>query len=100
VTVRDQDGKEVFSSQKEYFVYDFHFAENKEGYLGLDHWDITAMDHIKTGIEPKKTDSEVFVVPLTEDTKSVDIEAAFTFVYEEGKIATIHKVNKKVEFTK
>jgi len=100
VTVKNQDGKEVFSKQKEYFVYDFHFAENKEGYLGLNDWDITAMDHVKTGIEPKKTDSEIFVIPLTEGTKSVDVEASFSYIYEPGKTVTVHKVNQKVNFTK
>jgi len=100
VTVKDQDGKVVFSKQKEYYVYDFHFAENKEGYLGLDHWDITAMDHIKSGIEPKKPTSEIFVIPLAEGTKSVDVEASFTYIYEPGKTSTVHTVNQKVNFTK
>jgi len=97
--VKDQDGKEVFSSQKEYAVYDFHFPENKEGYLGLNNWDITAMDRVDLGIEPGDTDSVTYVVPLTENTKSVNVEAAFIYIYEKGKTATIHKVNKKVEFT-
>lgn len=100
MTVKDQDGKEVFSKQKEYYIYDFHFAENKEGYLGLDHWDITAMDHVKSGIEPLETDSQTFVIPLTVDTKSVDVEASFTYMYEPGKTATVHKATQKVDFTK
>ena len=69
MTVKDQNGKKVFSRQKEYAVYDFHFMENKEGYLGLNNWDITAMDHVNLGIEPMETDSQTFVIPLTENTK-------------------------------
>jgi hypothetical protein len=100
VTVKDQDGKEVFSNHKEYAVYDLHFAENKEGYIGLNDWDITAMDHIDLGIKPKKTDSNTFVIPFTKDTKSVNIEAAFSYLYEKGKTATIHTVSEKVDFAK
>jgi hypothetical protein len=98
VTVKNQDGKEVFSNKKEYAVYDLHFAENKEGYIGLNDWDITAMDHVDLGIKPKETDSQTFVIPLSEDTKSVNIEAAFSYIYEEGNTATIHTVTEKVDF--
>ncbi|MBI4653732.1 MAG: hypothetical protein HY752_01865 [Nitrospirae bacterium] len=100
MTVKNQDGKEVFSKRKEYFIYDFHFAENKEGYLGMNNWDITAMKRIKSGIAPLETDSVVYVIPLTEATKSINVEASFLSLYEPGKTATIHKVNKKVEFKK
>ncbi|MDP3296741.1 MAG: hypothetical protein Q8N09_03980 [Thermodesulfovibrionia bacterium] len=100
MTVKNQDGKEVFSKRKEYFVYDFYFAENKEGYLGLNNWDITAMKRIKRGIAPLETDSEVYVIPLTEDTKSVEVEAAFSSLYEPGKSAVINKVTKKIDFKK
>ena len=98
VSVKDQNGKEVFSKQKEYAVYDLHFAENKEGYLGLDDWDITAMTHIDLGLEPGETDSQIFVVPLPKGTKSVDVEATYEYLYEEGVTATIQQVKKKVEF--
>jgi hypothetical protein len=98
VTVKDQDGEVVFSKEKEYAVYDFHFAHNKDGYIGLDHWDITAMDHIDLGLEPGKTDSLTFVVLLNEDTKSVEIEVAFKYVYEPGQTAVIHKETKKIDF--
>ncbi len=100
MTVKDQNGKEVFSRQKEYAVYDLHFAENKEGYIGLNEWDITAMDHVDLGIHPLETDSQTFVIPLTENTKSVKVEAVFSYIYEEGKKSAVHKVIEKVDFTK
>ncbi len=100
MTVKDQDGKVVFSKNKEYGVYDFHFAENKEGYLGLNNWDITAMTHFDLGIEPHETDSNTFVIPLNENTKSAEIEAAFSYVYEKGKSVVISKTTQKVDFKK
>jgi hypothetical protein len=100
VTVKDQDGKEVFSKQKEYGVYDLHFTENKEGYIGLNDWDITAMDHVDLGLHPLETDSSTFVIPLSGDTKSVDVKASFSYNYEEGRSMSIHTVTEKVDFTK
>ena len=100
MTVKDQNGKTVFSKNKEYGVYDFHFAENKEGYLGLNNWDITAMTHFDLGIEPHETDSHTFIIPLAEGTKSVDIEATFSYLYEKDKSSLISKVTKKVDFKK
>ena len=73
MTVKNQDGKEVFSRNEEYGVYDLHFEHNKEGWIGLNDWDITAMDHIDLGIEPGEIKSYTFVIPLKGDTKSVDI---------------------------
>ncbi len=98
VTVKDQDGKEVFSNIKTYEVYDFHFAHNKQGYLGLNDWDITAMDHVNLGLEPHETDSNTFVVPLKEGTKSVTVDAVFKYVYEPGESAVINSASKKVDF--
>ncbi len=98
MTVKDQDGKEVFSRNKEYAVYDLHFEHNKEGWIGLNDWDITAMDHIDLGLEPGEVDSNTFVIPLKKGTKSVDVEATFSYIYEEGQKTVIHTVNKKVEF--
>ena len=98
MTVKDQDGKEVFSRNEEYGVYDLHFEHNKEGWIGLNDWDITAMDHIDLGLEPGKIESYTFVIPLKGDTKSVDIDATFSYIYEEGQKTAIQTVTKKIEF--
>lgn len=98
MTVKDQNGKEVFSRTKVYEVRNLHFEHNKEGYLGLNHWDITAMDQVNLGIKPHETDSLSFVIPLPEDTSSVDIEAVFNFIYEKDHSEIIHRKIKKVEF--
>lgn len=98
MTVKDQDGDVVFSRKKVYEVHNLHFMHNKEGYLGLNHWDITAMDQVDMGIKPHETDSLISVVPLMEDTKSIVVEAMFKFLYEEGHEAVIHREVKKVKF--
>jgi len=98
VTVKDQDGKVVFSKSKEYEVYDLHLPSNKEGWMGFNDWDLTAMTHINLGLEPLETDSLTFVVPLKAGTKYVEIEAAYKFTYEEGNTADWQRVSKKIEF--
>jgi hypothetical protein len=98
VTVKDQDGKVVFSRKKVYEVHNLHFEHNKTGYLGLDHWDITATDQIDLGIKPHETDSLISVIPLSEDTKSVEIEAIFKFLYEEGVESLIHQKIEEIQF--
>ena len=98
MTVKDQNGKIVFSKEKEYALYDLHFAQNKEGYLGLNDWDITSMYRSNFGVEPFETDSQTFIIPLPEGTKSVDIKASFRFLYEKDKEAIWTSVTKKIEF--
>ena len=78
-------------------VYDLHLTENKEGYLGLNDWDITAMKHFDLGIEPHHTDSDIVILRLEKGTKRVDVELTFTYHYWEGGSAVIKKVTKEVE---
>ena len=98
--MKDQDGKQVFSKTREYEVNDFHFPHNKEGWLGLNNWDITAMDHVYDALEPGQPETLTFVVPLTETTKSVTIEAAFKYIYDKDSSAEIQRVSKNLEFKK
>jgi len=98
VTVKDQNGKVLFSKSKDYEVYDLHLPQNKKGWLGFDDWDITAMTHVNLGIEPLSEDSLRYVVILNKDTRLVDIDASFVFHYEEGDSAVIDTISKKVEF--
>lgn len=98
VTAKDQDGKEVFTKTKVYAAYDLHLADDKEGYLGMTNYDITAQHHINLGIEPHQIESFTDVLTLPVGTKSVTIEAAFNYLYEEGQSAEIKKVSKKIEF--
>jgi hypothetical protein len=99
VTVKDQNGNVLFSERKLYEVHDLHLPSNKDGYLGFDDWDLTAMTHITVlALEPFKSDSVFRVVPLKEDTKSVSVEAAYLFIYEEGDEGVIKKEVKTIDF--
>lgn len=98
VTVKDQNDNVLFTDRKSYEVHDLHLPNNKDGWLGFDDWDITAMTHINMGIKPLETDSLTRVVPLKADTKSVNVEAAFIFIYEEGESAVLKKASKDITF--
>lgn len=98
ISVTDQNGNELFSNDKIYGVYNLHLPQNREGYLGLNDWDITAMSSLNLGIDPGDTDSNTYVAPLNENTTSVVIDVVFKYLYEEGVSAVIHKESRKIEF--
>ena len=98
MTVKDQNGNVLFTDRKLYEVFDQHLPSNKDGWMGFDDWDLTAMTHINLGLEPFQTDAITRVLPLKEDTKSVTVEAAFIFIYEEGQESVIKKEVKTIDF--
>ena len=98
MTVKDQDGKVLLTKTKEYAIYDVHLPDNKEGYLGMNNYDITAQHHIDLGLEPHHTESITDVLPLPVGTKSVTVEATFNYLYEEDVSAVIKKETKTIDF--
>ncbi len=98
VTVKDQDGKVLLTKKKVFAVYDVHLADNKEGWLGMSNYDITAQHHINLGIEPHQTESITDVFPLPVGTKSATVEAKFNYDYEATDSAVIKAVSKTVQF--
>ena len=98
MTVKDQNGNVLFTERKLYEVYDLHLPDNKDGWMGFDDWDITAMTHINLGLEPFEKDAMTKVIPLKEDTTSVTVEASYVFIYEEGIEGVIKKETKTVTF--
>jgi hypothetical protein len=98
VTVKDQNGNVLFTDRKLYEVFDQHLPSNKDGWMGFDDWDLTAMTQINLGLEPFQKDSMTRVIPLKEDTTSVTVEAAFIFIYEEGDEGILKKATKKIDF--
>ncbi len=98
MSVKDQNGKVVYTRTKEYAIYDLHFENQPDGFMGLNEWDITKMTRFNEGIGPGEIDSKTFIIPLPEGTKSVDIEASFRFLYEEDEAAIWKSVTKKIEF--
>ncbi len=102
MTVKDQDGNVLFSKTEDYIVNDFYVPEldpkGKPEEVMLPQWRFDRQQHLHQGIEPKETKSYTFVLPLKEGVKSVDVEAAFRFIYEKGKESVWEKATKKVEF--
>ena len=98
VTVKDQDGKVLLTKKKVFAVYDVHLADNKEGWLGMSNYDITAQHHINLGIEPHHTESITDVLPLPVGTKSATVEANFNYDYEATHSEVIKTASKTVQF--
>ncbi len=102
MTVKDQDGNVLFSKTVDYIVNDFYVPEldpkGKPEEVMLPQWRFDRQIHLHEGIEPKETKSYPFVLPLKEGVKSVEVEAAFRFIYEKGKESVWEKATKKVEF--
>ena len=96
MTVKNEEGNILSTDKRIYKVENFHFPHNRVGYLGLKYWDITAMDTINLGIKPHETDTLISIVPLPKDTRSVQVETTFNFLYEKGESAVIRKVVDKV----
>lgn len=94
VTVKDQNGKEIFIRQEEYSVNDFYFKGGKQ--VPMAEWDVTATEHFGLGIEPITPDTYTFIVPVKLNTVSVSIDAILTYEYSREEIITVQKVSQKV----
>ena len=94
VTVKDQNGKKIFTRQEEYSVDYFYFKGGKQ--VPMAEWDITATEHFGLGIEPVTPDTYTFIIPVRLDTASVSIDAVLTYEYSREEIITVQKVSQKV----
>jgi nitrate/TMAO reductase-like tetraheme cytochrome c subunit len=94
VSVKDWNGKEIFSRQKEYTVNDLYFKGGKK--VAMAEWDITATEHFNLGLKPNAPDKITYVIPVKGDAEFVDVEASFSYMYSRGKTFIIDKVVKHV----
>ncbi len=94
VSVKDQDGKELFSRQKEYTVNDLYFKGGKK--VTMAEWDVTATEHFDLGLKPNVPDINTFIIPLKIDTAFVDVEVSVVYLYARDKTFTMDKVVQKV----
>ncbi len=94
VSVKDQDGKELFARQKEYTVNDLYFKGGKR--VAMAEWDVTATEHFDLGLKPNVPDINTFIIPLKIDTTSVDVEVRVIYLYERDKTFTLDKVVQKI----
>lgn len=100
--MKDQDGNLLFSKTEDYIVNSFYVRDldpkGKPEEVMLPVWRYDRQQHLHQGIEPKETKSYTFVLPLKENIKSVNVEAAFRFIYEKDKEEIWNKANKQVDY--
>lgn len=94
VRVTDQNGKEIFSNQKDYSVGDLYFKSGKQ--VAMAEWDVTATEHFDLGLKPDEPSISTFVVPLKTDTTSVTVETEVKYLYTRDETFSIGKVSQKV----
>ncbi len=99
MTVKDQNGKTVFSEKKE-FSENLFVVEGKEDMM-IAEWNVFAQELVDLSLHGGGyTKTETFIIHLPEGATSADVEASFIYEYEPGETATVQKVVKKVNFPK
>ncbi len=94
VTVKDQDGVEIFHNEKEFSVADLYFKGGKQ--VAMAEWDVTATEHFNLGLQPLETETNTFIIPVKPGIKFVDIETSFSYLYTRDTAFAVKKVVKKV----
>ena len=94
MTVKNQDGKVIFSDKKEFQVGDLYFKGAKQ--VAMAEWDVTATEHFDLGLKALETDAYTFIVPLDTSISSVTAEAEFRYLYTKEKTFSVQKVVKEV----
>jgi hypothetical protein len=94
VTVKDQDGRMIFSKKKVYHVGDLYFKGGKK--VPMAEWDVTATEHFDLGLKSLETDAMTFLVPLNNKTKTVRVEANFRYLYSREKTFPVKDIVKNV----
>ena len=94
MTAKDQDGKVIFSEQKEFHVGDLYFKGGKQ--VAMAEWDVTATEHFDLGLKALETNTYTFILPLKSDITNVRVEAEFNYLYTRDKTLPVQKVIKEV----
>lgn len=97
VTARDQDGREIFSREKEFTVNDLYFKGGKR--VAMAEWDVTATEHYDLGLKSLQTDRSTFIIPVPYGIKSVVVEAAVRYLYSRDKTLDVDKAVGHVDMT-
>jgi len=98
VTVKNQDGKKIFTRQEEYSVNDLYFKGGKK--VPMAEWDVTATEHFGLGIEPITPKIYTFIIPVNLDRTSVKVDAVLTYEYSRDRIFTVQKSSQDVTIWK
>ena len=94
MTAKDQDGKVIFSEQKEFHVGDLYFKGGKQ--VAMAEWDVTATEHFDLGLKALETNTYTFILPLKTNITNVRVEVEFRYLYTRDKTLPVQKVIKEV----
>ncbi len=94
MTIKDQEGKKIFSRREEYSVNDLYFKGGKK--VPMAEWDVTATEHFGLGLEPLTPKIYTFIVPVDPDTTSINVDAVLTYEYSREQVFTVRKSSQDV----
>jgi hypothetical protein len=95
VTAKSPDGSIIFSKKKEFHVGDLYFKGGKQ--VAMAEWDVTATEHFDLGLKALETDTSTFIIPLKPDTKTVNVDVRFLYLYSRDKTIPVTSVNKTIQ---
>ena len=95
VTVTDQDGRELFSREKEFTVNDLYFKGGKQ--VPMAEWDVTATEHFNLGLRPVEPDRSVFIIPIKKETTSVEMRASFKYMYTRIRTFVLREEVRRID---
>ena len=94
MTVKNQDGKVIFSDQKDFHVGDLYFKGGKQ--VAMAEWDVTATEHFDLGLKALETDTYTYIIPLNANISHATVEAEFRYLYTRDKTFPVQKVVKEI----
>ena len=94
VTVRDENGKELFSRQQEFSVSDLYFKGGKQ--VPMAEYDVTATEHFNFGLKPLVSDDYTYILPVQTRTGTLDVEVKVSYIYSKDRVFIMGKVVRKV----
>ncbi len=92
VTAKTQTGTQVFSYRKEWR----EVGVDLNGDQKVRAWEIK--NTIDLALQPRRTRTETFTIPLSEGTTAAEIEAVLTYHHRPGEEFVVHRVLRKVSF--
>lgn len=98
MTVKNQDGKVIFSDQKDFHVGDLYFKGGKQ--VAMAEWDVTATEHFDLGLKALETDTHTYIIPLKTDISNATVEAEFRYLYTRDKTFPVQKAVKEIVIEK
>lgn len=94
VTVRDENGNQLFSRQQEFSVSDLYFKGGKQ--VPMAEYDVTATEHFNFGLKPLESDDYKYLLPVETGTKSADVKVKVSYIYSSDRIFIMDEIVRKI----